>query len=279
MSLETIGTASEGLLDAGNGAGNTSGVTGAGDPAPDAGDAGDDGEGHDGNGDGDDGEDTDDDAATDQSEDGKSGNIDKRIAKLTAARKDAESRAKSAEEELATLRGSAMSDADARRMAEEAGLLPELVTAAEAKSISEWRKAKANEKYLSEWLEDHDDGDELEAGGKSYSRQEVRRMRREWRDRLEELGDAPEKAQKRAAEEFRALIKLGREARKAGWKPQSRGAGASSPAKPAPKKPEGATQPGEGHPSRPAKTAKGSVDLSKVTSEDDFAAAIAAGDF
>lgn len=277
MSLTTIETAAAGLDDAGNGAENTAGVTGAGDLAPDAGDAGDDGEGHDGNGDGDDGEDTDDAAATDKSEDGKSGNIDKRIAKLTAARKDAESRAKSAEEELAALKGSAMSDADARRMAEEAGLLPELVTAAEAKSISEWRKAKANDRFLSEWLEDHDDGDELEAGGKSYSRQEVRRMRREWRDRLEELGDAPERAAKRAAEEFRALIKLGREARKAGWKPGA--ATPKAPAKPAPKKPEGATQPGEGHPSRPAKTAKGSVDLSKVTSEDDFAAAIAAGDF
>lgn len=275
MSLTTIDTAAAGLADAGNDAGNTAGVTGAGDPAPDAGDAGDDGEGHDGNGGEDDGEDTGDDDATDKSEDGKSGNIDRRIAKLTAARKDAESRAKSAEDELAALKGSAMSDADARRMAEEAGILPELVTAAEAKSISEWRKARANEKFLSEWLEDHDGEDELESGGKSYSRQEVRRMRREWRERLEELGDAPEKAQKRAAEEFRALLKLGREARKAGWKPGA--ATPKAPAKPAARKPEGATQPGEGHPSRPAKAARAVVDLSKVTSEDDFAAAIAAG--
>lgn len=278
MSLTTIETAAAGLDDAGNGAGNTAGVTGAGDPAPDAGNAGDDGEEDDDNGDADDGEDTGDDDATDKSEDGRSGNIDRRIAKLTAARKDAESRAKSAEDELAALKGSAMSDADARRMAEEAGLLPELVTAAEAKSISEWRRARANEKFLSEWLEDHDGEDELESDGKSYSRQEVRRMRREWRERLEELGDAPEKAQKRAAEEFRALLKLGREARKAGWKPGA--ATPQTPAKaPAPKKPEGATQPGEGHPSRPAKTARGSVDLSKMTSEDDFAAAIAAGQF
>ena len=261
---------------------NAAGVQDGGDPSPaadaaDRDDAGDDGEEtEDENGEPGDGEDT------GGGEPGKSeepsAKIDRRIAKLTAARKDAESRAEKAEAELATLKGSAMSDAQAAAMAEKAGVLPELVSADEARRIAAWRNAKANDKYLSDWLEDNDGDAELEVGGKSYPRSEVRRMRRQWREQLDDMGDAPEKAMRRASDELRELLKLGREARKAGWKPGAQPQ--AKPAKPALKKP-GATAPGEGHPARPAKQAapKGDVDYSKMGSEDDLAAAIAAGNF
>ena len=146
--------------------------------------------------------------------------FDKRIGKEIGRRKELEDKFKAADDELKGLRERAdAEDGEAvLRAAAEAGVMPELLGAAESKGIADLSDARRSAKVLAEALEDQE-GDEVTVQGESYPRADVKKSLRHWSERREALekrfGPAESKARERGLEVWR----LGIAARKAGWKP------------------------------------------------------------
>ena len=165
--------------------------------------------------------------------------VDKRIGKEVGKRKTAEERATLAETELKELRGRV--DADdaeiALSAARDLGVLPEVIGKGQAEGMMNLRKAKANAKYLERALEDAD-GDEIEINGKTYTKKQVRESLRGYRDDVENLEPKYGGLEHEAKKKMLAIMRLGQQAEKAGWKPGQKPAEAVKPSdevKPKPK--------------------------------------------
>jgi hypothetical protein len=160
--------------------------------------------------------------------------VNARIGKITARAKSAEEKLMgiTAERDELKQRVERVGDATVLQAAEQAGVLPELIDKADAAQIVEFRAAKANAEALESWLEDNPDPDAtmtLNVGGtqRECKRSEVATFRRQWKAKLDQLGeDAPAKIRE-ARQKTREVLTLGLAALKAGWKP---GAKAATPA-------------------------------------------------
>ena len=170
--------------------------------------------------DGDDEDDDEDEEDEDDDEDedlkGVGERAKKRIGKLTGEVKDL----KRELEEARKLTGD-----DGRAIlaaAETAGILPQLMSADEAKGIKELDSKTSAKKYLKKLL--RSDDDEFEIGGETRSR---RWVQGELDDLEEEIGELRERygaKRRELAEKSKRIFELGMVAQKAGWKPGEKGA-------------------------------------------------------
>lgn len=167
--------------------------------------------------------------------------VRKRLAKVTAKRRQAEARAKAAEEEAARLRDRAEDPALYRALAERHGILPDLIGARDAKALRDLDDATRTAEALQDLLEEMEDNgeSETEVAGKTVTRAQLRKSIREHRRRADDLrercGDLGQRLRKRTL----ALIKLGLAAEKTQGKRQAKApaAKASATDRPRPDRP------------------------------------------
>jgi len=165
--------------------------------------------------------------------------VDKRIGKIVGKQKAAEERATLAETELKELRGRV--DADdaeiALTAARDLGVLPEVIGKGQAEGMINLRKAKTNVKYLERALEDAE-GDEITIGGNTYTKKQVKESLRGYRDDVENLEPKYGGLEHEAKKKMLAIMRLGQQAERAGWKPGQKPSEAVKPGtdvKPKPK--------------------------------------------
>jgi hypothetical protein len=146
--------------------------------------------------------------------------FDKRISRETRKTKEAQSRAEAAERELQTLRGRAdCEDAEAvLAAAREAGVMPEILTAAESKGLADLNHAKANAKALGRVLRSTP-GEELEIDGKTYTRKQVVDAQDSWEDKAVALEKRFGGVEAGARAKGLEIWRLGLAAKREGWKP------------------------------------------------------------
>lgn len=145
----------------------------------------------------------------------------KRINKLIAERKEAQSRIKALEGELKEAKKLAGDDGKAiLRAAETSGILPGLMTKDEAeafRSIDQYKAVIAN---YERWLDEHDPEDEFEiSDGKTMSYAKVERRVRKLQGELGELKDEYGDRRKELLRKVREIFEAGVEALKTGRKP------------------------------------------------------------
>ncbi len=166
-------------------------------------------------------EDGDDDDDSDDDDEELGARAQKRINKLIAQRKDAETRVKTLEQQLADARKLSGDDGKAiMKAAEASGILPGLMTKDEADAFAEmdrYRKVIAN---YEQWLDNHDPDDEFEIDdGKTMSYAKVERRVRKLQDELGEMKDEYGPRRKELLKKVREIFEAGVEALKAGKKP------------------------------------------------------------
>lgn len=208
----------------------------------------------------------------------------KRIGKLTAKRHEAETAREAAERERDEYKAQAekatakYGDRDILEAARRTGILPELMSGDEAKTLTRADQLETNIDRLEQAVIDYPEGYEDE-NGKTVTPQQLNTWLRSARKELKEIGDDAAALRKAKATEFRELIKLGRDAKRAGWKPGEkpkteaggrRTEGGVTP--PVKAKVTGTAVAGAAGVRRPATqaTGTGATDFSKVTSMDDF---------
>lgn len=213
---------------------------------------------------------------------------DKRYAKMTAKRAaiEEERDALKAERDELRTRSDKLSDSVVLKAAQDAGVLPELMDKPDAARIAEYGSAKASVAWFGDWLEDNVDPEAtLDVGGKSYTRTEVRGIKRQWQAKLEGLEDVPGKLAQ-LKQQTREVLELGMAARKAGWKPGQKAPAVNSPAakggagvKPPLPKPPVRTGPGAAAAPRqaPSTVSKPSMNVDGVQNEDGLARLIEQG--
>ena len=167
------------------------------------------------------GDDGDDDDDSDDDDEELGARAQKRINKLRAQRKDAETRVKTLEQQLADARKLSGDDGKAiMRAAEASGILPGLMTKDEADAFVEmdrYRKVIAN---YEQWLDNHDPDDEFEIDdGKTMSYAKVERRVRKLQGELGDLKDEYGPRRKELLKKVREIFEAGVEALKAGKKP------------------------------------------------------------
>lgn len=222
-------------------AGSPDGEGGGGAGAPDGGDEDRGGEGEDGDDaededepeDDDDADDADDDDADDdepEDDEGEDGDEDarkdsegmgdrarKRIAKLLARSKDAETRVRTLEAQLEEAKRLGGDDGKAiLAAAERSGILPGLMTREEAKAFSDIDGYERVIRRYEAWLDDHETGDEYATGdGGTMSFSKVERRVRKLRDELSEMKDEYGERRKELRKKVREIFEAGIEALKA----------------------------------------------------------------
>lgn len=235
-----------------------------------------------GDDDADDGSDDEDDESDDDDEDEESDDDDddekksdreamgkraqKRIGKLTGEIKDLKRELEDARK-LSGDDGKAILSA-----AETAGILPQLMSAEEAKGIQQLDSKTGVAKYLKKLL--RSDDDEFEIGGETRSR---RWVQGELDDLQEEIGDLREKYGKKRtelAEKSKKVFELGMAAMKAGWKPGENKATKTKKAKKAPV--SAGKKPKKGLERITKKSRKGEINWGDVTDEASMEAALLA---
>ena len=164
--------------------------------------------------------DGDDDDDSDDDDEELGARAQKRINKLIAQRKDAETRVKTLEQQLADARKLSGDDGKAiMRAAESSGILPGLMTKDEADAFVEmdrYRKVIAN---YEQWLDNHDPDDEFEIDdGKTMSYAKVERRVRKLQGELGDLKDEYGPRRKELLKKVREIFEAGVEALKAGKK-------------------------------------------------------------
>jgi hypothetical protein len=205
--------------------------------------------------------------------------VNARIGKLTASRKAAEAErdAMKAERDELKQRVDRVSDETVMRAATEAGVLPELVDKGDAARIEQYEKSSRSVEVFGEWLEDNTDPEaELTIGEKAYTRAQVRDFKRQHQKKLAELSDVPVLL-KTLKTETADIVRLGMQAKKAGWKP---GAKANADGEAQPKKLPVAPAPARTMPKgAPPRAATGGKPKGPATIKDvdDLAAAIESG--
>lgn len=193
--------------------------------------------GCDGDGDGDDGLDGDGDGDVeddgDGADDGRGGDKDAEVkfspeqqravngllAKESRRRKEAERQLGEASRELEDFR-KRYGEADSETVlsaARSAGVMPELMTAAEADGVTKLDNAKANAKYFSRLM--RRSGEEFDVGGKKMSRADIEDSADYWEEEAEKLESRFSGVKARVAGAAQEIWRLGMAARKAGWKP------------------------------------------------------------
>jgi hypothetical protein len=208
----------------------------------------------------------------------------KRIGKLTARRHEAESARDEAvkerdayKSEAETLRAK-YTDKDIIAAARKTGVLPELMTKAEAETLTRAEELKTRVDGLEQALDDYPEGYEGQ-DGKTVTPQQMRTWLRQARNELGEIGDEAAALRKAKAEEVRELLRLGRAAKAKGWSPEAARkveAAGKPPVKAKPGAGAAAAEPAAAA-RRPATAGagKGAADFSKVKSQDDFVAMLA----
>lgn len=164
----------------------------------------------------------DDDAEDDDSDDDEElgARAQKRINKLIAQRKDAETRVKTLEQQLADARKLSGDDGKAiMRAAESSGILPGLMTKDEADAFVEMDRYRAVIANYEQWLDNHDPDDEFEIDdGKTMSYAKVERRVRKLQGELGDLKDEYGPRRKELLKKVREIFEAGVEALKAGKK-------------------------------------------------------------
>lgn len=145
----------------------------------------------------------------------------KRIGKLIAQRKDAETRVKVLERQLEEAKKLSGDDGKAiMRAAEQSGILPGLMTKAEAEAFEEMDRYRAVIAKYDDWLDEHGPDDELEiSDGRTMSYAKVERRVRKLQGELGELKDEYGERRKELLKKVRQIFEAGVEALKAGKKP------------------------------------------------------------
>jgi hypothetical protein len=149
--------------------------------------------------------------------------FEKRIGKLTARAKTAEERAERAETENKSLRERVEAE-DAEvvlDVARNLGVLADTLPKGAAKGMEQLRFAQNAVERLQEAIEDAT-GDEVDIDGKQYSKSDVRAKLKEWRTTEKRLSSMYGGVEAQARKEMMEIIRLGREAKKANWKPGSK---------------------------------------------------------
>ena len=139
-------------------------------------------------------DDTDEDAEDDDSDDDDEevgARAQKRINKLIAQRKDAEARVKTLEAQLADAKKLSGDDGKAiMKAAESSGILPGLMTKAEAEAFADMDRYRAVIANYEGWLDSHEPDDEFEIDdGKTMSYAKVERRVRKLQEELGDLKD------------------------------------------------------------------------------------------
>ena len=107
--------------------------------------------------------------------------------------------------------------------AESAGILPQLMSADEAKGIKELDSKTSARKYLKKLL--RSDDDEFEIGGETRSRRWVQGELDDLEEEIDGLRERYGAKRRELAEKSKRIFELGLAAQKAGWKPGEKGAG------------------------------------------------------
>lgn len=153
-------------------------------------------------------------------DDGIGGRAQKRIKKLLAERKEATAKYELLQKELEDAKKLSGDDGKAMiRAAEVSGILPGLMTKEEASAFQDLEAYPGVIEHYEEWLEDHERGDEYEAGGKTMTFVEVKRRVRQLKSELEELKDTYDGRRKELKAKVKEIFETGVAAMKAGWKP------------------------------------------------------------
>lgn len=142
--------------------------------------------------------------------------IQRRLAKITKARKSAEKRASQAEAELARLKERSGENSPQLLMAlvQKHGVLPQLMDKETIRSIREVDELEERTNALNEILDEMEDRreDEITLDKRTYTRAELRKQLRDNERRLAELKDDAVSARKALGKRVANLIKLGLEA-------------------------------------------------------------------
>ena len=178
----------------------------------------------------------------------------KRIGKLTGKVKDLERELEEARK-LSGDDGKAILSA-----AETAGILPQLMSAEEAKGIRELDSKTGVAKYLKKLL--RSDDDEFEIGGETRSRRWVEGELDDLQDEIGELREKYGAKRSELAKKSKQVFELGMAAMKAGWKPGEKKVKKAKKTAPAPGK-----KPKKGMEHLRKKGRKSEVDWGSVTDE------------
>ncbi len=160
--------------------------------------------------------------------------VNARIGELTAKRKAAETERdvlKAERDELAQ-RSEKLGDETVLHAARSAGVLPELIEKGDAARIEQWGQSERSVEVFGEWLEDNTDPEAtLTIGDKEYTRAQVRDFKRQHQKKLQDLEDVPALL-KTLKKDTAEIMRLGMQAKKAGWKPGQKPADAKPKALP-----------------------------------------------
>jgi hypothetical protein len=184
----------------------------------DSDDDSDDDEDEDPDGDGEDDEDDDD-------SDGDSGKgAQKRIRQLNERKNAAEERVKTLEKELDEAKKLSGDDGRAILAAAEAsGILPSLMTKAEAEAFQDMADLPQVIEMYRDWLDEHGSEDELDiGGGRTMSYGAVRKRVRKLEAQLDDLKDRYGDRRRELQKKVRGIFELGLKAQEAGWSPDSK---------------------------------------------------------
>ena len=218
-------------------------------------------------------DDDDEDGEEEDGEDGTSGKrAQKRINKLLSRAKGAERRVKELEGELEDAKKLGGDDAETFiAAAKSAGVLPSLMSKDLAQAIERREENHGLIAYYENWLDD-EDNEELEVGGRTLTRKQVRARIRELRDDSERLDRRWGAQEKSLQQKVREIFELGRQAMKAGWKPGAK----KEPQKVGSRVPRDRKPPLD-HPTSertPARRKGGKVDWGSASGKDSLAALI-----
>ena len=147
----------------------------------------------------------------------------KRIRQLNEKKNAAEARCKDLEKQLDEAKKLSGDDGRALLAAAEAsGILPGLMTKAEAEAFQDMHDLPYQIEQYRDWLDDHDKEDELELGNDKTMRYgDVKKRVRKLEAQLDDLKDRYGSRRRELQQKVREIFELGVSAQKAGWKPDA----------------------------------------------------------
>lgn len=212
--------------------------------------------------------------------------FDRAMARKQRKLREAREKTAKAEEELESLRAerdalnSKVGDDAVLRAMNMAGILPDYVTASEAKLIHEAETLKASKRFLKGLVRKGEEYSGLDANGnqRTWTPEELDQQLDRVEDRLEVVGGRAGAIRARIVEEYREDCRVGREARKNGGRTRRTEAGAGKPPARKPADVAPPLAPAGGGESRrdPARDSAAGVDWSKVNTPEDMERALAA---
>jgi hypothetical protein len=210
--------------------------------------------------------------------------FDKAMARKQRKIREARERAEKAEEDLASVKAerdalnAKVGDDAVLSAMQAAGVLPEYVTADEAKIVGESEKLKSSKRFLKALVRKGEDYTGIDSHGneRTWSLEQLEAQLDQTEERLETVGGRAAAIRQRIVEEYREDCKAGREARKKGGK----GGAPATPARPAPKVsavvPPAVPAGGGARRSDPTRDGAAAVDWSKVNTPEEMEQALLA---